>query len=106
MGKSIAIRSAFVLAAAAFTTFVSATAGLEVSNVSVSGKQISVAVHNTLSVDEAARIQVTVGEAGGVIETLQSPVITFVAGNTKTVTLTASQTITGVIDDPEPLPGN
>ena len=106
MKKSIVFRSLAVLSAAAFTTFVSATLDIEVTSVSVSGTQITVGLHNPSAVSESAGVRVTVAESGGGTETLESATVTIAAGATQTVTITASHTIVGVSDDPEPFVGN
>jgi len=103
MEKKSVSRFAFVLAAAALSTFVSAALDLQVTDVSVSGAQISVTLHNPASVDETARVQVTVSEVGGGVETLQSASTTFAAGTTQAVTLTASHAIVGITEYPEPI---
>lgn len=101
--KSIVVRSAFVLAAAALSTLVFATLDLEVTGVDVSGTQISVTLHNPSQVAETAAVRVSVSEAGGGDETLQSAAVTISAGATQTVMLTAAHAIVGVDDGPEPI---
>lgn len=106
MEKKSVSRFAFFLAAAALSTFVWAAFDVEVTSVDVSGTQINVTLHNPTSTEETARVQVTVSEVGGGVETLQSATSTIAAGATQTVTLTASQAVVGITDDPQPLPGN
>jgi len=97
------MKKILVLAAAALTTLAWATSALEVTGVHVAGTQISVTLHNPSSVEESAAFRVTVSEAGGGQETLQSAAVTFVGGSTHTLTATAAHTIVGIIDEPEPI---
>ena len=70
---------------------------------SVSGNQISVAIHNPSTSAETSRVQVVVNLGDGTTVTLVTGNITIDGGATTTVSLSASCSIVSITEDPQPI---
>ncbi len=79
---------------------------LQVSLSGTSGSTVTVSVNNPTSGAETARVQVTVLLDNGLPETLISHNFTVGGGATLSVVLSASRTVSSVIDDPFPIPSS
>jgi hypothetical protein len=97
------IGTAVLAAIAAVTLSLASDLDLEITGSGLSGSQISVTVHNSEASSETARIRATVRLSDQTTVTLTSSNITFEAGSTTIVTLTAAQAAVGIIDDPQPI---
>ena len=76
---------------------------VDVETWSVVGSQVRVAVHNTDAGAKTVRVKVSVIVVGGAQQTLTSGEVTILAGSTVWVTLTASNPIVAIGDDPQPI---
>ncbi len=70
----------------------------------ISGDSLTLSASNPRGAAEVARVGVGVRLADGTETRLESENVTFGAGQTKSVRLTASSTIDTTTDSPEPLP--
>jgi len=75
----------------------------QIVGTSVSGNQISVALHNPDASPETARVQVSVFLADGTTRTLVTPNVTVDGGSTTSVSITASDAIVAIVEDPQPI---
>lgn len=77
---------------------------IRVSLVGFSGSTVTLAAANPQSRPETARVGVTVILSDGSSSALRSATLTLAPGETRTVDLTASSSISSVSDSPEPFP--
>lgn len=91
------------LLASAFQPLFADPSDLQVVATTVQSDQITFQVGNTNASAESAQIQVTVRVTGGSIEVLTTPTLTVPGSATSAVTVSASDTIIEIIDDPEPI---
>jgi len=77
--------------------------GAVIVGTSISGNQVSVAIHNPSASPETSRVQVVVNLGGGTTVTLVTGNITLDGGATTTVSLTASCSIVSITEDPQPI---
>ncbi len=75
----------------------------QIVGASVSGNQVNVSLHNPDASPETARVQVSVVLADGSTRTLVTGNVTVDGGATTSVSLTASDAIVAIVEDPQPI---
>lgn len=94
----------FVLACTLFalTPVLAVNPSLLASTVGWSGQTVTISVHNPNSVAVTGRVHITVLLADGTTATLTSSEFSAAAGGTLSISLSASQALAGIEDNPEP----
>jgi len=96
------IRSFFLACAFALTPALAVNPTLQVSTPGWSGQTVIVSVHNANAIAVTGHVQVGVLLADGTLATLTSAEFIAPAGATISLTLSATQPVVGIEDDPEP----
>jgi hypothetical protein len=98
-----ALVSVFVLLLSTVSVLAADSTETQVVGATLSGNQINVSLHNPDASPDTARVQVSVGLADGTIRTLVTGNVTVEGGGTTSVSLTASDAIVAIIEDPQPI---
>lgn len=96
---------AFCLACAllVLTPALAEYSALQATAVGSSGQTVTVSVHNPTSGPVSARVRVVVRLADDTYFLLTSTSFTVAAGSTASISLSAPASVTGIIDEPEPI---
>ena len=97
------LTGALLLLASTFSPLMADYTDLQPVATAVVNNQITIQVDNPNTSAESARIQVAVRVADGATEVLTTSTVTVAGTATLSVTVSATQPIVGIIDDPDPI---
>lgn len=80
-----------------------ACSDLQVTLLSVSGRDVGIVIHNPDTISEVTRVQTTVRFADNTTQTITSGDVSISGGTTATVTVVAATTVVSIDDDPVPI---